>query len=33
MIKKQIHKKTAQQINIIPLSVTMNGKIKKMPIK
>ena len=29
MIKKQIHKKTAQQMNIIPLSDTMNRKIKK----
>ena len=29
MIKKQVHKKTVQQMNIIPLSDTMNGKIKK----
>ena len=29
MIKKQVHKKTVQQMNIIPLSDTMNRKIKK----
>ena len=29
MIKKQIHKETVQQMNIIPLSDTMNRKIKK----